>query len=101
MTVSTLSKQAGRRYAQMRNVGYVLLAAMLSVLTGGATPVTPTASNAHINNRMQSYLKGTAYAGTASSTLSTNLSRWLRDGSQVTSGSANARWMALIRLARA
>ena len=51
------------------------------------------------NNAVQSYLKGTAYLGTASANLGTNLNRWLKDGAQATSGNANRRWIALLKLA--
>ncbi len=50
------------------------------------------------NTRCQIYLVGTAYAGTASADFTTNLTRWLKDGTQAGAStmSATARWMKLL-----
>lgn len=55
------------------------------------------------NTRCQIYLVNTAYAGTASSDFTTNLTRWLKDGTQAGAStmSATQRWQKLISNAKA
>lgn len=50
------------------------------------------------NTRCQIYLVNTAYAGTSSTDFTTNLQRWLKDGSQAGAStmSATQRWMKLL-----
>ncbi len=50
------------------------------------------------NTRCQIYLVGTAYVADASADFTTNLQRWLKDGSQAGASamSATQRWMKLL-----